>query len=128
MQVNSTSRIMDLQTGRSNIYLALDWYFPMMEMGNIIVDPEYQQFIIRAGGEGQKIEKAQDEKGRLVYSINWSSINGGHRALLLCVIACQVEPLSERYVKEMLDAWFPMKVEEDPFGTIHAIIKAHTDK
>ena len=76
----------DGETGRSNLYLALDWYFPMIEMGNLVVAKECQKFVIKSGAEGQKVEKGQDEKGRAVYSINWSAVSTGHRALLLCVV------------------------------------------
>ena len=109
--------------GRSNIYMALDWYFPMLDVGNIIVAQEYQQFMIRTSGEGQKIEKKQDEKGRAIYSVNWSSINGGHRAMLLCVIAAMNEPVSQRYVEEMLSAWLGGDEKPTPFGTVNAIIR-----
>ncbi len=89
---------------RSNLYESLDWYFALQDMGNLITDEEAKRFLIRAGGEGQKVEKKQDEKGRPVYSIDWSSFTGGHRVILLCVVAAMTEPLSGRYLAEMFGA------------------------
>jgi len=86
---------------RSNLYEALDWYFALQDMGNLISDDEVKRFIIRAGGEGQKVEKKQDEKGRPYYSIEWASFSGGHRAVLLCVVAAMTEPLSDRFLEAM---------------------------
>jgi len=86
---------------RSNLYDALDWYFALQDMGNLIVDSDAQRFLIRAGGEGQKVEKKQDEKGKPYYSIDWPSFTGGHRAILLCVVAAMTEPISERFLKAM---------------------------
>lgn len=86
---------------RSNLYDALDWYFALQDLGNLITDDEAKRFLIRVGGEGQKVEKKQDEKGRTVYSVDWSSFTGGHRAILLCVVAAMTEPVSERFLEEM---------------------------
>lgn len=111
----------DIETGRSHLYLALDWYFPMLELGNIVVAKELQKFMIRSGAEGQKIERGQDDKGRITYSINWSAFGSGHRALLLCVVGAMIEPVSDRYVQEMLDAWVPIEEPENPLSSFAAI-------
>jgi len=102
------------ETGRSNFYVALDWYFGLLEMGQIVIAQEYQQFLLRLGGEGQKVEKGMDEKGRVTYSINWDAISTGHRAVLLCVVGAMIEPVSDRYIEEMLNLWLPVKTIENP--------------
>jgi hypothetical protein len=111
----------DGETGRSNLYVALDWYFPMLEMGHIVVAKEFQQYLIRSGAEGQKIEKGQDEKGRPVYSINWGAVNTGHRSILLCVVGAMIEPVSDRYLDDMLDRWLAEKRHENPLSSFAAI-------
>jgi len=111
----------DGETGRSNLFLALDWYYPMLEMGHVVMAKEYQQFLIRPGAEGQKIEKGQDEKGRPVYSVNWSAVNTGHRAVLLCVVGAMVEPVSDRYLDDMLGRWLAVEPHENPLGPFEAI-------
>jgi|GEM_PF-3192913 len=99
---------------RSNLYDALDWYFALQDMGNLIADDEAQRFLIRAGGEGQKVEKKQDDKGRPYYSIDWPSFTGGHRAVLLCVVAAMTEPVSDRYLEAMFGGKLAEAPEENP--------------
>jgi hypothetical protein len=111
----------DGETGRSNLYVALDWYFPMLEMGHIVVAKEFQQYLIRSGAEGQKIEKGQDEKGRAVYSINWAAVNTGHRSILLCVVGAMIEPVSDRYLDDMLGRWLAEERNENPLTSFEDI-------
>jgi hypothetical protein len=87
--------------GRSNFYTALDWYFHLEDTNCLTVATEARQYEIRSGGEGTRIEKKQDDKGRTAYNIDWKWLHGGHRAILLCVVACQFEPLSGRYLEAM---------------------------
>ena len=91
--------------GRSNFYTALDWYFHLEDTNCLTIATEARNFEIRSGGEGTRIEKKQDDRGRTAYNIDWKWLNGGHRAILLCVIAAQFEPISGRY----LDAMFPQE-------------------
>lgn len=86
---------------RSNYYEALDWYFQLQDMDCLIIHPDCQQHALRAGGEGQKIEKKQDDKGRSFYAIDWKWFSGAHRAILLCVVAAMYEPISERFLHAM---------------------------
>lgn len=86
---------------RSNYYEALDWYFQLQDMDCLTIHPDCQQHSLRVGGEGQKIEKKQDDKGRVFYDIDWKWFTGAHRALLLCVVAAMYEPLSERFLHAM---------------------------
>ena len=94
---------------RSNYFDALDWYFALQDMENLIIHPDYQQYQIRTGGEGQKVEKKQDEKGRPIYAVDWKSFHGGFRCVLLCVVAAMYEPISGRF----LDAMWGKTQEED---------------
>lgn len=95
---------------RSNYFDALDWYFALQDMENLIIHQDYQQYQIRTGGEGQKVEKKQDEKGRSIYSVDWKSFHGGFRCVLLCVVAAMYEPISERFLDAM---WGKTAVEEE---------------
>lgn len=118
---------MDGETGQSNFYTALNWYFSLMETDNLIVAKDSQSFIIRAGGEGQRVEKKQDDKGRVIYSINWDAFTAGHRCLLLCVVGAMVEPVSHRYIDEMMDIWLTPKVrKDDALSSFYAITIGHT--
>jgi hypothetical protein len=99
---------------RSNLYDALDWYFAMQDMGNIIADDDAKRFLVRAGGEGQKIEKKQDDKGVPYYAIDWTAFHGGYRAVLLCVVAAMTEPLSERYIEAMFGEAVPDPEDANP--------------
>lgn len=109
---------------RSNLYEALDWYFALQDMGNLIVDDEAKRFLIRAGGEGQKVEKKQDEKGRPYYAIDWPSFTGGHRAVLLCVVAAMTEPVSERFLKAMYGELAPEPEDDNPVRRWQKLIAA----
>ena len=114
---------------RSNFYTALDWYFGLMDTGNLILAKEHQQFLIRAGGEGSKVEKKQDEKGRVLYSINWGALTSGHRCILLCVVGAMVEPVSSRYLDDMVKIWLtPEGKEFDPLSSFRAITEGYTKK
>ena len=89
------------EENRSNYYEALDWYFQLQDMDCLFLHPDCQQHALRAGGEGQKIEKKQDDKGRVFYAIDWKWFSGAHRAILLSVVAALYEPISERYLHAM---------------------------
>ncbi len=82
---------------RINYYIALDWYFAMFNMGNIIMPSDGQQFTITP----QKVDPKQDETGRTKYNVNWEQFSSGHRCVLLTVLAAVQEPVSGRYMREM---------------------------
>jgi hypothetical protein len=107
---------------RTNLYETLDWYFAMHDVGNIVFNPSVQKFSISAGGEGSKVDKRQDEKGRTAYSVDWKAFHGGYRAVLLCVVAAMEEPVSERYLSEMFPA---SSVEEEthPMFRLHNALR-----
>ena len=70
-----TQYLLDDIEGKSNLYDALDWYFALQDMGNLIMPSELGAYQIRSGHEGQRIEKKQDEKGRSRYDIDWPSFH-----------------------------------------------------
>lgn len=107
--------------GKVNLYTALDYYFAFQNAGNIILPDAVKRFTIRES----HAEKLQDEKGRTKYNIDWSAFNGGHRALLLCIMAVAMEPLSDRYLKEFIGYFGEEIPINDGMGTIRAIIKAY---
>lgn len=112
----------DDEDGRSHYFDALDWYFALLNTDSIIFHPECKQFLIRPGGEGQRVEKLQDEKGRTGYRVDWNNFNGGYRAMLLCVVAAMTEPLSARY----LDAMYEPDMEEEERYSWRWVFKAIT--
>lgn len=112
----------DDEDGRSHYFDALDWYFALLNTDSIIFHPECKQFLIRPGGEGQRVEKLQDEKGRTGYRVDWNNFNGGYRAMLLCVVAAMTEPLSARY----LDAMYGPDMEEEERYSWRRVFKAIT--
>ena len=111
---HGTQYLLEEVEDKSNLYDALDWYFALNDIGNIIADEEAKRYLIRAGGEGQRVEKKQDEKGRPYYSIDWGSFSGGHRVVLLCVVAALTEPVSERFLTAMYGEKDPEPEDDNP--------------
>ncbi len=98
----------DLWEGRTNFCDAMDWYFALQSTGNLLFHKSCDQYKIYTGGEGQKVEKKTDDKGRTIYHVDWNSFHAGYRAILLCVVAAMTEPVSRRY----LEALFGPDIEE----------------
>lgn len=94
---------------RTNLQEALDWYFALDAVGNMVFTDETKRYQIVSGSEGGKIDRKQDDKGRPVYVVDWARCTGGFRAVLLCVVAAMQEPLSDRYLKAM----FPDQMREE---------------
>ena len=83
------------EDGRTNLQRALDWYFALESRGGIILGEGMERYAIRLSGELGLIDAGTDEKGRLVYRVDWRKFNSGHKALLMCVAgAVMEEPLS----------------------------------
>ncbi|MBF0121261.1 MAG: hypothetical protein HQK79_20700 [Desulfobacterales bacterium] len=107
---------------RNNYQDAFDWYFALHNMGNLLFHKDCTAFEIKHG-EAQKVEKTQDDKGRSIYKVDWSTFNGGHRAVLLCVVAAMIEPVSERYLEAMYGKEKIKEEEYDPWRTWKKITK-----
>lgn len=101
--------------GRSMLYHALDHYFSLLNMGNLIPDPSVERFIFRSSSEGAKVEKKQDEKGRTIYSVDWNVFNGGHKAVLMCVCAATFRSLSEIFIDQMFSVAGNEQPEEENY-------------
>ena len=97
--------------------------FRPADLGNLITDEEAKRFLIRVGGEGQKVEKKQDEKGRPFYSIDWPAFTGGHRAVLLCVVAAMAEPVSDRFLDAMYGKPSEEPEDNNPVRRWHRLIE-----
>jgi hypothetical protein len=91
----------ELWDGRTNFCDAMDWYFALQATGNLLFHKGCEQYKIYMGGEGQRVEKKTDDKGRTIYHVDWNAFHGGYRAILLCVVAATTEPVSLRYLKAM---------------------------
>jgi len=110
----------DTETGRVNYYEALDWYFALENMGNLILPAESQHYAIRAN----RIDIQQDEKGRVKYNINWDSFTGAQRAMLLCCMAALgANPVSSVYLDQYFGGLDGGKPEEEanPYKSFRAI-------
>lgn len=110
---------LDPEEGRINYYVALDWYFAMENMGNLILPAESQNHAIREN----KVDREQDEKGRTKYNIDWDRFSGAQRVILLCVMAAEgMNPVSSVYLDEFFngldDETLP---DNDPYKSFKAI-------
>jgi hypothetical protein len=105
------------------LYHALDHYFSLQYMGNLIVDTAVEQFMFRIGSEGSKIEKKQDEKGRTVYSVDWASFSGGNKAVLMCVCAATFPPVSGVFLDRVFLERGGQEKQDDALRSWHAITK-----
>lgn len=90
--------------GKINLYTALDYYFSMTAQGNsrdkslIQISPDYQNFYITDSA----VDLENDEKGRNKYRVNWQVFNGGHKAILMAVMASIFPPITQYALKQML--------------------------
>ena len=109
----------DPEEGRINYYVALDWYFALENMGNMILPAESQNHAIREN----RIDRQQDEKGRVKYNIDWEKFSGAQRTILLCVIAAVgLNPVSSVYLDEFFNGLDNDELpNNDPFKSFKAI-------
>ena len=94
----------EMWEGRTNFCDAMDWYFALQATGNLLFHKSCDQYKIYTGGEGQRVEKKTDDKGRTIYHVDWNAFHAGYRAILLCVVAAMTEPVSKRYLEAMFRA------------------------
>ncbi len=102
--------------GRVNFYNALDFYFQMMDMGNISFPDKCKPFRIKE----ETVDKTFDDQGRVKYIINFDDFKAGHRAVLLCVMAAEFEPMGANYLEKMYEKVGLVK-NNDPLSRFHAI-------
>lgn len=111
----------DVWEGRTNFCEAMDWYFALQATGNLLFHKSCDQYKIYTGGEGQKVEKKTDDKGRTIYHVDWASFHAGYRSILLCVVAAMTEPVSKRYLDAMFGPYPEEEADLDPLRQFKAI-------
>ena len=113
----------EVEDGLTMLQHAFNWWFSLQNSGNLILDEHVERFAIRAGTEGSMVDVKHDDKGRTIYHPNWMEFNGGHKALLLCVVAAMMEdPLSERWLDAMVGGLHGEDTKkEDPLRSWRAI-------
>lgn len=109
--------------GRTNMQEALDWYFSLESVGNLIFSDETKRYHLSSGAEGAKIDTGYDDKGRPVYKVDWNRLPGGFRSVLLCVVAAMTEPLSERFLTAMFGNQVDIEEEDHPVKRWKRIFK-----
>ena len=96
--------------GRTNMQNALDWYVALQTRRAVEFDEAARHFELRIDSANGIVSTTNDEKGRLLYKIDFSQFTPGHRAMLMCVAgATMEEPLSERWMKKFLGVPRPKK-------------------
>lgn len=111
----------EMYDGRTNFCDAMDWYFALQATGNLLFHKSCDQYKIYTGGEGQRVDRKQDDKGRVIYHVDWTSFHGGYRAILLCVVAAMTEPVSKRYLEAMFGPAIAEAEALDPLRQFRAI-------
>ena len=82
----------------------LDWYYSLDAVGNLMLDRGVETHAIRKGDMAM-VNFGHDERGRLVYDVDWNRMTGGHKAILMCVAGAVMElPFSDRWLNEFAKA------------------------
>lgn len=93
-----------MSDGKTAMQQCLDWYFALSSRGALVLPDEMQQFALRVQSEGSMIDLTNDDKGRLIYKVDWRRITCGHKAMLLCVAgAILEEPMSDRWLNKLYE-------------------------
>lgn len=113
--------------GRIALQHCLDWYSTMSNRGTLILDPSLEAFHMRFGKEGSMIDVKHDDKGRAFYHVDWSIVNGGHKAVLMCIAAAVMEsPLSDRWINAFVGKMKNDIPAKNPLSSLEAITKGVT--
>ena len=93
-----------MDDGRTMLQHCLDWYYSLDAVGNLMLDRGVETHAIRKGDMAM-VNFRHDEKGRLVYDVDWNRITGGHKAVLMCVAGAVMElPFSDRWLNAFTEA------------------------
>lgn len=93
-----------MSDGKTAMQQCLDWYFALSSRGALVFPDDMQQYALRVQSEGSMIDLTNDDKGRLIYKVDWRRITCGHKAMLLCVAgAILEEPMSDRWLNKLYD-------------------------
>lgn len=101
----------DVHEGRTMLQHAFDWWFSMQNSGNLVLAEDLNRYAITQV-ENSVVDLKNDDKGRVLYVPEWDKFHGAHKALLLCVVAAMMEPLSDHWFERMLAAFPPLPEEE----------------
>ena len=115
--------------GRTYLQQCLDWYFALQARGALVFPEDMQRYTIRAHTEGAMLDFGHDEKGRLLYKVNWAQFSPGHRAMLMCIAGAILEdPASDRWLNHFLGLPEPMANDSwsKMLRHIHAVSVGHT--
>ena len=93
-----------MDDGRTMLQHCLDWYYSLDAVGNLMLDRGVETHAIRKGDMAM-VNFGHDERGRLVYDVDWNRMTGGHKAILMCVAGAVMElPFSDRWLNEFAKA------------------------
>ncbi|MBQ7609127.1 MAG: hypothetical protein IJU76_14350 [Desulfovibrionaceae bacterium] len=116
------------ESRRTNLSVALDWYFSMQARGAIILREDMQRYVLKYGTDMSAVDLDDDDRGRIRYRLQWSHLTAGHRALLMCVAGAMMEePLSERWMRVMAGNYKRME-KPNIFATLEAIKRLDMEK
>ena len=88
----------------------------MMDMGNISFPDQCKPFRIKE----DTVDKTFDDQGRVKYIINFDDFKAGHRAVLLCVMAAEFEPMGASFLEKMYEK-VGNSSQENSMSRFHAI-------
>jgi hypothetical protein len=107
-----------------NLYVALKFYFQMLRSGdtqdksNIVIKPEFKRWYIQEA----LIEIDRDDKGRPKFNVAWDQLAGGHRCVLMAVMAAHRETVNERFLK-VLFGEETQTPPDNPIAGLHSIMR-----
>lgn len=113
----------EIYEDRPMLFHALDYNFSMQSLQQIEAEAAVESFLIKANAEGSKIDTIQDDKGRTAYRVDWSNFDGGHKAVLMCICAAMLPPVTENYLEEMYSHMIEAENEEKPLSSWEAVIR-----
>lgn len=109
----------DEEEGRIQYAMAFDWYFALDAIGGIHFPPEMEKYRVR----DSYVEKLADDQGRTKYNVNWDSITGAHRAVLLAVLAACHDRQSAEWVEAVYGYSAQQEDNDNPLKRWANIIK-----
>ncbi len=97
--------------GRTAMQTCLDWYFALQGRGALVFPQSMNAYVIRSQVEGAMLDFAQDEKGRMVYKVDWRKFTSTHRGIMMCIAGAVME---DQYTDRWLNAFFAQEKSPEP--------------